>query len=216
VLEGVYAVARSRYLQGICLFIWFYTTVATFLYFAQAEIVQRTFGDTGDRTSVFALIDFATNTLTVGLQLFATARIVRYFGLDRALASVPVAVAIGFIALAAAPVLLVIGAFQVLRRAGNYAIARPGREMLFTVVPRMEKYKAKNVIDTVVYRGGDAIAGWVYAGLSALGLGVTGISLVAAPLALAWAVIGHGLGRAQRHRAAADDTGTGAAHVPVP
>jgi len=214
-LEGVYALARSRYLQGICLFIWFYTTVATFLYFAQAEIVQRTFGDTGDRTSVFALIDFATNTLTVGLQLFATARIVRYFGLDRALASVPVAVAIGFIALAAAPVLLVIGAFQVLRRAGNYAIARPGREMLFTVVPRMEKYKAKNVIDTVVYRGGDAIAGWVYAGLSALGLGVTGISLVAAPLALVWAVIGHGLGRAQRHRAAADDTGTGAAHVPV-
>ena len=200
-LEGVRAVLQSRYLIGICLFIWLYTTVATFLYFAQAEIVSRTFGDSGDRTSVFAMIDFATNTLTVGVQLFVTARLVHWLGLGRALALVPAIVAVGFLLLAAAPVLLTIATFQVLRRAGNYAVARPGREMLFTVVPRMEKYKAKNFIDTVVYRGGDAIAGWAYAGLSGIGLGITGIALVAVPLAAAWAAIGYRLGLWQSDRA---------------
>lgn len=200
-LEGVQAVLRSRYLLGICLFIWLYTTLATFLYFAQAEIVSDAFGGTGDRTSMFAMIDFATNTLTVGVQLFVTARLVQWLGLGRALALVPAIVAVGFLFLAAAPVLLTIATFQVLRRAGNYAVARPGREMLFTVVPRMEKYKAKNFIDTVVYRGGDAIAGWVYAGLSAIGLGIAGISLVAVPLAVLWAAVGHRLGLWQHDRA---------------
>ena len=195
-LEGVSALMHSRYLIGICAFIWLYTTLATFLYFTQAGIVADAFGDSGDRTSVFAAIDLITNALTVGLQLFATARIVQHFGLGRALAFVPLIVGVGFLALAAAPVLWTIATVQVVRRAGNYAIARPGREMLFTVVPRMEKYKAKNFIDTVVYRGGDAIAGWVYAGLSALGLGVTGISLAAVP-----AAIGYRLGIRQRDRA---------------
>jgi len=212
-LEGVYAVVGSRYLLGICVFIWLYTTLATFLYFIQAGIVSDAFGDSGDRTSVFAAIDFTTNALTVGIQLFVTARIVRRFGLQRALALVPLIVAAGFLVLAAAPVLWAIAGVQVVRRAGNYALARPGREMLFTVVPRMEKYKAKNFIDTVVYRGGDAIAGWLYAGLSVLGLGVTGISLAAVPLALVWAAIGHRLGlwqveRAHRWHGEADDVPT--------
>ncbi|MDX1609483.1 MAG: hypothetical protein R3225_05125 [Halofilum sp. (in: g-proteobacteria)] len=216
-LEGVFAVARSRYLLGICGFIWLYTTLATFLYFAQAGLVSDAFADSGDRTSVFAAIDALTNTLTVGIQLFLTARIVQHFGLARALAFVPLIVGAGFLALAAAPVLWTIMTVQVLRRAGNYAIARPGREMLFTVVPRMEKYKAKNFIDTVVYRGGDAIAGWAWAGLSALGLGVTGISLVALPLAAAWAVIGYLLGvrqgdRARRREANDGQAQTAAAH----
>jgi len=202
-LEGVRAVAASRYLLGICVFIWLYTTLATFLYFIQAGIVADAFGDSGDRTSVFAAIDFTTNALTVGLQLFVTAHIVRRFGLHRALALVPLIVAAGFLVLAAAPVLWAIAGVQVVRRVGNYAIAKPGREMLFTVVPRMEKYKAKNFIDTVVYRGGDAVAGWVYAGLSALGLGIGGISIAAVPLALAWAAIGHRLGCRQSIRARA-------------
>lgn len=200
-LEGVQAIQSSRYLLGICAFIWLYTTLATFLYFAQAEIVSNTFADSGDRTSVFAALDFVTNTLTVGLQLFVTARLVKRFGLNRALALIPIIVAIGFVFLAMAPVLITLVVFQLLRRAGNYAIAKPGREMLFTVVPRMEKYKAKNVIDTVIYRGGDAIAGWVYSGLAALGLGLTGISWIAVPVAVAWAIIGYRLGQAQTERA---------------
>ncbi|MDN3518100.1 MFS transporter [Aquisalimonas lutea] len=219
VLEGIQAIATSRYLLGICAFIWLYTTLATFLYFTQADIVEQAFADSGDRTSVFAAIDFTTNALTVGLQLFVTARLVQRLGLGRALALVPLLVAAGFLMLAMLPGLLVLAAFQVIRRAGNYAIARPGREMLFTVVPRMQKYKSKNAIDTVVYRGGDAIAGWVYAGLAAMGLGITGISLVAVPLALVWAAIGYGLGlsrnaRAQQRREEVDHEQAAYAHPP--
>ncbi|MFW6086475.1 MAG: NTP/NDP exchange transporter [Myxococcota bacterium] len=201
VLEGVRAVMGSRYLLGICGFIWLYTTLSTFLYFIQAEIVERTFADSGDRTSAFAAMDFAANALTVAIQLLVTARLVRRLGLGRALALVPVLVTAGFVALAAVPGFLVLATFQVVRRTGNYAVARPGREMLFTVLPRMQKYKSKNFIDTVVYRGGDAIAGWIYAGLAALGLGVTGISLAAVPLAAAWGVVGYRLGVSQRDRA---------------
>ncbi len=202
--EGVRAVLQSRYLIGICLFIWLYTTLATFLYFIQADIVSNAFADSGDRTSVFATIDLLTNSLTVGIQLFLTARIVQYFGLGRALAFVPLLVAAGFLVLVAAPVLLSIAAVQVIRRAGNYALAKPGREMLFTVIPRFEKYKSKNFIDTVVYRGGDAIAGWLYTGLSTLGLGISGISVVAVPLAVLWAGIGYRLGRSREGQAAAE------------
>ena len=201
--EGVRAVLQSRYLIGICLFIWMYTTLATFLYFIQADIVSGAFEDSGDRTSVFATIDLLTNTLTVGIQLFLTARIVQYFGLGRSLAFVPLLVAVGFMVLVAAPVLLSIAAVQVIRRAGNYAVAKPGREMLFTVIPRFEKYKSKNFIDTVVYRGGDAIAGWLYTGLSTLGLGISGISVVAVPLAVLWAGIGYRLGRSRQAQATA-------------
>jgi len=202
-LEGVRAVAGSRYLLGICVFIWLYTTLATFLYFTQAQILEAAIPDSGQRTSVFAAIDLATNTLTVGIQLFITGRLVQRVGLPRTLALVPALVVMGFLALAAAPALAVIASVQVIRRAGNYALARPGREMLFTVVSRMEKYKAKNFIDTVVYRGGDAIAGWAFAGLAALGLGLRGTALVAVPLALMWLVVGYWLGRGQQNRARA-------------
>ena len=197
-LEGVRALLGSRYLLGICLFIWLYTTLATFLYFVQAEIVQRHLTDSGDRTTLFALLDGATNLLTVTLQLFITARLVRHIGLPRTLAAVPLLVLAGLLLLAMLPLLLTIGLLQVLRRAGNYAIAKPGREMLFTVLPRMQKYKAKNVIDTVVYRGGDAIAGWIYALLASAGIGTGGIALLAAPLAGLWALVGYRLGRAQQ------------------
>jgi AAA family ATP:ADP antiporter len=104
---------------------------------------------------------------------------------------------VGFLALALAPFLITIAAFQVVRRAGNYAISKPGREMLFTVLPRSQKYKAKNIIDTVIYRGGDAVAGWIYAGLAAAGLGLSGIAWLSVPIALVWMVVGFWLGRAQ-------------------
>lgn len=212
--EGVRAVLQSRYLIGICLFIWLYTTLATFLYFIQAEIISTAFEDSGDRTSAFAAIDLLTNGLTVGIQLFLTARVVHRFGLGRALAFVPLLVAAGFMVLVAAPVLLTIAAVQVIRRAGNYALAKPGREMLFTVIPRFEKYKSKNFIDTVVYRGGDAIAGWLYTGLSTLGLGISGISVVAIPLAVLWAGIGYRLGNSRQVQATAADNDARAAITP--
>lgn len=216
ILEGVRAVAASRYLAGICIFIWMYTTLATFLYFTQANIFEQAIPNSDDRTSVFAAIDLATNTLTVGIQVFVTARLVQWLGLGRTLALVPVIVAAGFLALAAAPVLAAIAVVQVVRRAGNYALAKPGREMLFTVVPRMQKYKAKNFIDTVIYRGGDAIAGWVFAGLSAVGLGLQGISLAAVPLAAAWAYTGYRLGRRREADARAREEETAHERSAIP
>jgi len=195
VLEGFQLLARSRYLQGICLLILLYSTTSTFLYFEQAHIVSQHFQDSGERTRVFAAIDLAVNALTLGAQFFLTARLARRLGLGRTLALVPALLAAGFLALAAAPLLAVFIPVQVLRRAGNYAVMKPAREMLFTVLDPQQKYKAKNLIDTVVYRGGDALAGWAFTGLSLLGLGLGGIALIAAPLCLLWAGVGRWLGR---------------------
>lgn len=197
--DGFARVFGSRYLLGVSAYILLYTTVATFLYFIQAHVVEGAFDDSAQRTRVFALIDLATNSLTVALQLFVTSRIAARWGLAVLLGIVPVGVAFGFLALGWAPVLAVVAAVQVLRRAGNYALSRPGREMLFGVLPRVDKYKSKNFIDTVVYRGGDAVSGWVYAGMSALGLGLAGIAWAAIPIALVWMLTGIFLG--YRYRA---------------
>lgn len=197
VLDGVKLVLRSPYLLGICVYIWLYTTLSTFLYFEQAHIVANAFSDSASRTQLFAHMDLAVNTLTVIGQVLLTARIIARFGMAATLALIPAAVALGFLVLAAFPVLAVLVVFQVIRRAGNFAIARPSREILFTVVAREEKYKSKNFIDTVVYRGGDAVSGWVFTGLAGAGLGLSGIALVAAPLALVWLYTGVALGRKQ-------------------
>ena len=194
-LDGIRRVASSRYLLGVVLYILLYTSLATFLYFTQAYIVRDAFSDSDQRTQVFALMDLGTNALTICLQLFVTGRLATRFGVGVTLALVPVFLMIGFIVLGFAPVLGVLVAIQILRRAGNYAFARPGREMLFSVLGREDKYKSKNFIDTVVYRGGDAVSGWLYTGLTALGLGVGAIAWLAAPLALLWAVTGWRLGR---------------------
>lgn len=199
ILTGIRRVLTSSYLMGICAFILLYTTLATFLYFQQAHIVEDAFADSAQRTAVFAWIDFAVNALTILGQVLLTHRLVDRFGVGATLAVVPVVMMAGFASLAVAPVLAVLLVFQVLRRAGSYAVARPAREMLFTVLTREEKYKSKNFIDTVVYRGGDAVAGWIFAGLTALGLGVGGIAAVAVPVAGIWLLVALWLGR--RHEA---------------
>jgi len=194
---GIRLVFGSRYLLGVCLFILLYTTLSTFLYFEQAHIVAGAFDDRATRTTVFAYIDLGVNSLTILTQVFLTGRIVVRLGLPATLALVPVLVALGFVGLGLAPVLPMLLAFQILRRAGNYAVTRPAREVLFTVVGREARYKAKNFIDTVVYRGGDAISGWVFAGLKALGLSLSAIAFVAVPVAILWAATGLYLGRRQ-------------------
>ena len=205
VWEGIRAVVRSRYLIGISGFIWLYTTLATFLYFQQASIVQATFSGAGERTAVFAAIDLGVNALTVFVQLLVTGRLVQRLGLPVALALVPAGLMAGFAALGTVPVFGVLVAVQVLRRAGSYAVTKPGREMLFTPVPSAEKYKAKNFIDTVVYRGGDALSGWLYAGLSGLGLGLAGVAWLAVPLAGLWLALGVALARHRASLAWADE-----------
>ena len=187
-------VFNSPYLMGICLLILMYTTLSTFLYFQQASIISQNFSDSAQRTSVFAMIDLAVNTLTIIIQLFFTGRLVKRIGLPWALALIPLLLVAGFLVLSFLPVLSVLVVLQVLRRAGNYAIMRPSREMLFVVLGREEKYKAKSFIDTVVYRGGDAVSAWVYDAMRGVGFSISHIALIAVPLAAAWAFVAYRLG----------------------
>lgn len=195
VLAAIPLVVRSPYLLGISLFMLLFTTASTVLYFQQAQIVRDAFATSAERTALFASVDLAVNALTLGLQVFVTGRLVRAVGVSWTLALVPLLLGAGFLALGLAPVLPVVVAVQVLRRAGDYAVTRPAREMLWVVLGREEKYKAKSFVDTVVYRGGDAVSAWAYAGLRALGLGLGGIAFLAVPVAGLWAWLAHRLGR---------------------
>jgi AAA family ATP:ADP antiporter len=197
ILAGIRLVLQSPYLLGIAVLMVLFTTLSTFLYFQQAQIVRDNFASSAERTTVFAAIDLAVNGLTIIIQVFLTSRLIKVLGLASTLALVPIILCAGFIALAFAPVLLVLVVVQVIRRAGNYAIMRPAREMLYVVLDRESKYKAKNFNDTVVYRGGDAVAGWIYAGLRSLGLSLSHMALIAVPLAAIWAVVAYRLGKQQ-------------------
>ena len=199
--HGIQLVIQSPYLIGICFLMLLFTSLATFLYFMQAQIVRDAFSSSSDRTALFAVIDLSVNALTLLFQFFFTSRLVKWLGLGVVLAIVPLLLATGFVALGIAPVLTVLVVVQVIRRAGNYAITRPAREMLYVVLGREEKYKAKNFIDTVVYRTGDAISAWLYAGLRSLGVGLSAIAFIAVPLALVWAWLGFGLGKQQNQLA---------------
>ena len=201
VFAGIAHVARSPYLLGICAYLLLYTVAATVLYFQQAEIAASQFDDRIARTQFFAGIDLAVNVLTVVVQVFLTARVIAWFGVGATLAFLPALFVVGFIGLGTWPTVAVLVAFQVLRRAGNFALARPARETLYTVVSREDKYKAKNLIDTFVYRAGDQVGAWGYAALTATGLGLAGIAFAAAPLAALWVAVAVWLGRAQARRA---------------
>ncbi|MBT8331301.1 MAG: MFS transporter [Deltaproteobacteria bacterium] len=201
IFAGVRLVFSSSYLAGICLLILLYTTLATFLYFQQAQFVRDSFDNSASRTAIFAAIDFAVNFLTIVTQLLLTSRIVRKWGLHWTLALIPLLLGVGFLMLGMMPTLSILIAVQVVRRSGNYAVMRPAREMLYVVLGKEEKYKAKNFIDTVVYRGGDAVSAWVFAGLKAMGMSLAGIALVAIPLTAIWAWISFKLGKRQAHLA---------------
>lgn len=205
VLDGLRMIMRSPYLLGICLLILLYTTLSTFLYFQQAEIIRDSFSGSDQRTRVFAAMDLATNALTIIFQLFFTGRIVKLFGLGWGLALIPLLLSLGFLSLAFLPTLGVLVCVQVARRAGNYALMKPSREMLFVVLNKEQKYKAKNIIDTVIYRSGDVVSAWAYAGLQALGMGLSAIALFAVPLCGGWAWVSYQLGKQQESRAAAKE-----------
>ncbi|GJE27500.1 NTP/NDP exchange transporter [Methylobacterium organophilum] len=216
---GITRTVRSPYLLNIALFLLLFSITSTVLYFEQAGIAKRSFPDRAAQTAFFASVDLAVNLLTLGVQLFLTGRITQAIGVGPTLALLPAASIAGFAALAYAPTITVIVAFQVLRRAGNFAISRPIREVLFTVVPREDRYKAKSFIDTVVYRTGDQIGAWSTWAIGALGLTGSAAALLAVPLSAAWLVNSLWLGRAQERRAearAAQDEGSQPAGEPVP
>ncbi|SEP04451.1 ATP:ADP antiporter, AAA family [Methylobacterium sp. UNC300MFChir4.1] len=202
VLAGVTRTLASPYLLNISLFLLLFSVTSTFLYFEQAGIAKRSFPDRAAQTAFFASVDLAVNVLTLGIQLFLTGRIVNRIGVALTLAILPAFSILGFAALALWPTIGVIVAFQVLRRAGNFAIARPVREVLFTVVPREDRYKAKSFIDTVVYRLGDQVGAWSFTGIQGMGLGSASVAGAAIPLSMAWLVNSVWLGRAQERRRA--------------
>ncbi len=205
VLAGVQLLLRSPYLAGLCLFVLLYTMLATFLYLQQAHIVRDAFSDPAIRTQFFARMDLAVNTLTIFGQVFLSARLIAVAGLPLTLALLPAFSVLAFAALALAPGLAVLIVIQVLRRAAGFAITGPAREVLFTVVTPEEKYKCKNFIDTFVSRGSDTLSTWLFALLAGVGLGLSGVALVAVPLALAWGALAFMLGRKQeRLRAGLD------------
>ena len=197
ILAGLTHTVRSPYLLNISLYILLYSITSTFLYFQQAAIVRDYFPDRVSRTTFFASVDLVVNVMTLGVQLFVTSRFLRAFGVAVTAAVLPACTLAGFGALAAAPTLAVFVVVQVLRRVGNFGLARPTRELFFTVVPREDKYKAKSLIDTVVYRAGDQAGSWSYALLGMLGAGPVGVALAALPLSAAWLVNALWLGTRQ-------------------
>ena len=200
-LAGFRLLLRSPYLAGIGLWVLLLSLAGTFLYFQQANLVAAASDDPAVRTRIFASVDLAAGLLTLVVQLAATGRFMSRFGAGAAAAVLPLVFALGFAALAAWPVLGLVIAFQALQRTANFAVSNPAREVLFTVVGREEKYKAKVLIDGVVFRGGDALSGWLFSLLRGAGLELTAISLLAVPAAAAWFALSLLLGRAQERRA---------------
>jgi AAA family ATP:ADP antiporter len=200
---GIAMLFRSPYLAGIACWVFFLSISGTFLYFLQVNAVASASDDPAVRTRIFASVDLAVGILTLVVQFLATGKLVARFGTGPAVAFLPLVFALGFALLGAGPSVWLIIAFQATQRAANFAISNPAREVLFTVVPAEEKYKAKNVIDTVVFRGSDTISSWLFAlAHSTLGLGLGAVALVAVPVALVWFVLSLALGRAQERRAA--------------
>jgi ATP:ADP antiporter, AAA family len=200
-LDGLLMVLRSPYIAGITAWVALMSVAATFLYFEQAAIVAAASDDPAVRTRIFATVDLAVGILTLLVQFAATGKLIARFGVGAALALLPVVFAAGFAVLAAWPVLAVVIAFQALQRTANFAISNPAREVLFTVLARDEKYKAKNVIDIVAVRGADVAGGWLFTALRSLGMEVRSIPLVAILVAAACLVLAAALGRAQERRA---------------
>ncbi len=193
---------RSPYLLGVAAWVGLLSFGATILYFAQAHIVAATVHGASAQTQLFAGVDLAVGLLTLATQVFATGSFIERFGTGIAAGSLPAVFIAGFAALAFSPSLAVVLTFQVAQRWLNFAIANPARQVFFTVVDREEKYKAKNLIDVVVYRGSDALSGWAFDSLQFIGLKLGALALCALPVAAAWLALSLKLGRMHEARAA--------------
>jgi ATP:ADP antiporter, AAA family len=193
---------RSPYLLGIAAWISLLSFCATILYFEQIHVVAAEVHGAGAQTRIFAGIDLAVNLLSLATQIFATAQLLKRFGTGAVAAALPAVYVAGFFALFLAPTLAVVMVVQVMQRWIHFALATPARQVFYTVLGREEKYKAKNLIDVVIYRGSDALYGWVFDSLQALGLKLGAIALCALPVAGCWFILSAALGRAQERRAA--------------
>ena len=191
--DGFALLIRSRYLLMIALFLLLMTWISTVIYFQLGDLISKDFASRAARTQAYATIDLATNSIAILIQLFGTGRFVQRFGVTAGLLLNPVIMVVAFLAVAFSPVLLVLGGIQVVRRFSEYAIAKPSRDMLFTIVDQQAKYKAKNVIDTVVYRFGDLTAAWLSAAI--LPFGVAGLAIFGIAVSVLWFPVAFLMGR---------------------
>ncbi len=191
--DGFALLFRSRYLLMIALFLLLMTWISTVIYFQLGDLISKDFASRAARTQAYATIDLATNSIAILIQLFGTGRFVQRFGVTAGLLLNPVIMVVAFLAVAFSPVLLVLGGIQVVRRFSEYAIAKPSRDMLFTIVDQQAKYKAKNVIETVVYRFGDLTSAWLSAAI--LPFGVAGLAIFGIAVSVLWFPVAFVMGR---------------------
>lgn len=191
--DGFILLFKSRYLLMIALFLLLMTWISTVIYFQLSDLISRDFASRAARIQAFATIDLATNSIALLIQLFGTGRFIQRFGVSTGLLLNPLIMVVAFLAVALSPVLLVLGSIQVVRRFSEYAIAKPSRDMLFTLVDQESKYKAKNVIETVVYRFGDLSSSWLSAAV--LPFGVAGLAVLGIAISVFWFPIAFLLGR---------------------
>jgi len=198
--SGVTHIVRSPYLFGLAATILFYTITSTWAYFQQSDLTRETLKTSADRTVFLSNLEIWVNTITVLIQIFLTGRFLKWFGVAFTLTALPFLSMLGFTAMALAPSLAMLAFFQVIRRTGAYALLRPSREILFTVLRREDKYKVKGVTDTLGYRVGDQIGAWSYGGLGANGLhlSLNAISWIAVPVTAGWCGLSIWLARKQR------------------
>ena len=197
VWSGLTHIARSPYLLGLAGSMLLYTITSTWAYFQQSDLAREAFKGGADRTIFLANLEIWVNSITVLIQIFLTGRLLKWFGVGITLVAMPFLSMFGFAAMGIAPSLALLAIFQVTRRAAAYALLRPSREILFTVLRREDKYKVKSVTDTLGYRVGDQIGAWSYGGLHAMGLGLSSISFIAVPVAAGWCALSIWLGKRQ-------------------
>lgn len=212
--SGITQVARSPFLATICVYLFLVQAIGTQLYFQQASIVANAFDVNEQRTQWFAYLDLATQLLTLAIQGALASVVLRRLGVGFALALLPVVYAIGLVALAIDPTLLILSITMVATRATSYGITVPSREVLFTVVTREQKYKSKSFIDTVVLRGGDAIASQLYRAVTSAGVSLARMNWYALPIILAWIAVSFGLGRFQQRLSTQQQNSTRNDHSP--
>lgn len=195
-LSGVTEILKSRYLIGVTTIVFILSLTATIAYFQQGAMIYDAYPDTDERVQIFGMIDFYVSIGALVFQVFIAGPVLSNYGVKAGIIVLPVVTLAGFALLAISPTIGVFIIFQTLRRASEYGMFVPSRENLFSVVSREQKYKSKNFIDTVVFRGGDVVNGWFYNWLSSgLGLTIAKIAMIGVPIAALWGIIGWKLGK---------------------
>src|ERR1700730_16789181 len=200
VWSGITHICHSPYLMGLAATIMLYTTTSTWAYFQQSELVGGLLKTSTARTEFFGNLEIWVNSITLLIQIFLTGRLLKWFGVAFTLVSLPFVSLVGFAAMGVAASLALLAVFQVARRAAAYALMRPSREILFTVLKREDKYKVKSVTDTLGYRLCDQLGAWSYGGLgtNGLGLSLNAISWISVPITAGCCALSIWLARKQR------------------